>query len=349
MSIMFHIGRAPKAPKNKYARPVNKGRYIPVNTEEEINSSTAVFTLKPTEWLILPKKELHYFERDMYSSESSGSFTNLYIQSISFTRRYPEESIAYRFAKGAFPTSLSYNTLEENMRALFIKNNRVRICMKRLVNAWKKRHMKIINDVDLVTQEIPKKPVYLVDLATKTTYQFEAATILKDSINRLMNHDVMIIEPLRPRNPFTNSDLTYGACLSLHHQLRNSGVTHWLWEAYASSNFSILKLLRNFEVPMKYYCLDLVLKDPTDFNTLEFMMDFILGEYTYHLIENPPKDTLIYSVLTLHWNSVIISAWVDLCKVFWRAQIKNIPEEGIYVHIKSRELIRKFKLIPVTV
>ena len=170
--------------------------------------------------------------------------------------------------------------------------------MKRLVNAWKRRHMIIINVVDLVTQEMPKKPVYLLDWATKTTYQFEASTILRDSINRLMNHDVMILEPLMPRNPFTNSDLTYGACLSLHKQLRSAGVTHWIWEAYASSNFNLLKLLRNFEIPMKYYCLDLVLKDPTDFNTLEFIMDFMLGEYTHHSIENPPRDIIIFSMIT---------------------------------------------------
>jgi hypothetical protein len=346
-SSMFSIGRPPKAPKNKYARPPSKGKYIPYNTEDDINNSKATFTMKPTEWLLLPKTNLHYFERNVYNTESTASFTEMYSQSISFTEVYPEDSIGYRFAKGAFPTALSYTTMEEHIRSTFIKNNRLRICMKRLVNAWKRRHMKIVNDIDLVTQEIPKKPVYLLDWATKTTYQFEASTILRDSINRLMNHDVMILEPLMPRNPFTNSDLTYGGCLSLHKQLRNAGVTHWIWEAYASSNFNLLKLLRNFEVPMKYYCLDLVLKDPTDFNTLEFIMDFMLGEYTHHSIENPPRDILIFSMITLHWNTNIIRSWVDLCKVFWRAQIKNIEEEEIYVHIKSRELIRKFKLLNI--
>lgn len=347
-SSMFHIGRPPKAPKNKYARPPSKGKYIPYNTEDEINNSKATFTMKPTEWLLLPKSNLHYFERDLYNTESTATFTDMYTQSISFTQVYPEDSIGYRFAKGAFPTTLSYNSLEENIRRLFIKNNQLRICMKRLVNAWKRRHMKIINDIDLVTQEIPKKPVYLLDWPTKTTYQFEASTILRDSINRLMNHDMMILEPLKPRNPFTNSDLTYGACLSLHKQLRNTGVTHWIWEAYASSNFSIVKLLKNFEVPMKHNCLDIVLKDPTDPNTLEFALDFILGEYTHHSIENPPSEWLILNVLATQWHTSGIKGWVDLCRIFWRAQIKNIDEEEIYVHIKSRELIRKFKFISVT-
>jgi hypothetical protein len=76
-------------------------------------------------------------------------------------------------------------------------------------------------------------------------------------------------------------------------------------------------------------------------------MDFMLGEYTHHSIENPPRDILIFSMITLHWNTNIIRSWVDLCKVFWRAQIKNIEEEEIYVHIKSRELIRKFKLLNI--
>ena len=344
---MFHPGRAPK--KNKRARAVRKGKFIPINSKEDIDNSTCQFEINPTHWLILPKKDTLVFERQLFCRESSYAFSSSYLQSISFKRIYPEQSLAYIVAKAAFPTTLSHSEIEKHVQDTFMKNNRVRLCMKRIVNAWKKKHMCIVNDADIVTQEKPKKPVYLVDWPSKIIHQFEASTLLKDSTIRLMNHDVMILEPLSPRNPFTNNDLTYSACLSLHKQIRAAGITNWIWEAFAESEFNLVKLVRTFEVPMKLNCLDLVLKESTSYYTIEFIMDFILGEYTYHAIINPPTETEITRLITLNWETPVIQSWISLCRVFWRAHIKHSQEEIMYTHIKSKELIRKLKMFRITI
>lgn len=342
---MFQIGLAPKVSKYK-RKPTNwkTFKYPPLDEDYVVEIK---FNPKPTSWLLLPESGLSYFEREMLREECVTSFANPYLKSISFNRKYPEGSIGYIFAKAAFPINMSYIDIMNSINRAYLKNTHVRLCMKKLCVAWKRKHMNMVNDVDLVTQEVPKKPVLIFNWQTKTTYQFEATTILRDSFIRLMNHDLMILEPLKPRNPFTNSELTYAECLSVHEQLLKAGVTNWLWEAYAESDFVIKKLLKNFQVPMKLYCIDLILKNNNDVDTLEFIMDFILGEYIHHKVINPPSDITILLLIKQQWHSSIMQSWISTCRTFWRGYICSCQEELIYAHIKSRELIGKTKLLTI--
>lgn len=347
---MFQIGRAPKV--SKYARRSSKkkskkkGSTSSVVDENEYYD--VLFTLKPKQWLLLPEDSLSFFERSILRLDETDTFISPYLQSLSFKTTYNESSLAYIVARAAFPTTLSYTEIDKAVATVYEKNAKIRYSMKSLLNRWKTKKMKMVNDVDLVSQETPLKPVVIVDWATKTKYQFEASTILRDSIGRLMNHDVMILESLWPRNPFTNSDLTYGNCLSIHQQLRKAGITDWLWEAFAESEFDIHILLKTFEVPMKLKCLDIVLKDYSSVYTIDFIMDYILGEYTHHNITHQPSEQLMTNIIIKRWDSPTIQSWVNLCRTFWRAHIRNIQNEIIYTHIKSKELIHKFKMIIIT-
>jgi hypothetical protein len=349
-TTMFHIGRAPKV--SKYSRkPIKKKKVA--KKEFEINETNEtyeiLFTTKPKQWLLIPHHTLSFFEKSLLRSDQTTSFIHPYLQSLSFATTYPEDSIGYIVAKRLFPTELSYCETRDQVKNTFIKNIHIRQCMKRIVNAWKLKKMKIVNDVDVVTQELPLKLVKLVDWPTKTIYQFEASTILRDSYNRLMNHDLMILETLSPRNPFTNTDLTYGNCLSIHDQLRKTGKTNWLWEAFANSQFDTTKLLKTFEVPMKLSCIDLILKDSSNMYTIDFVMDYILGEYVYHKIQNPPSEKMITALLVKRWENPTVQSWICICRTFWRAHICNLPNEIIYTHIKSKELIGKFKFAIINI
>jgi hypothetical protein len=97
------------------------------------------------------------------------------------------------------------------------------------MNKWRMRHIRVINEEDIATQEAPKKPVVFIDWKTRTSYQFEAMTILHDLLIASSIMTTLFLNALPPRNPFTNSHLTYGTLISLHEQLRRVGVTHWLW------------------------------------------------------------------------------------------------------------------------
>jgi hypothetical protein len=283
---------------------------------------------------------MSYFQRSIFATEET--LTDAYFASLSFKKQYPEDSIQYGFAKGAFysTTTLSHDDIHLSIISAYQKNMKVRMCMKKLMNRWKMKRMRIINDVDIVTQEVPVKPVYLRCWATKTIYQFEASTILRDSVIRLMNHDCLFLEPKYPRNPFINSDLTYGACMSLHEQMRAAGVTHWLWEAYADSDFELEILCKKFQIPMKLECLNSMLKDTKSYMTIDFVMDFILGEYTYHSAPAPTESAVILT-LSNTWTHPTIASWVKLCTEFWIAEISYDIRGKENVHRKSRHLIIK--------
>lgn len=344
---MFNIGSTPKV--SKYKHKVNKSKvnkrkskHTPLPTSDKDEDEIDIlFDPHPKSWLLLPERTLSYFEREMLRGNDVESFTNPYLRSISFVRRFPEDSIGFAFAKGAFQLKMRHSEISMLIMDSFYKNMRVRFFMKKLFTLWKKKKMRDVNDVDIVTQEVPVKQVMIVNWQTKTIHKFEANTILHDMFLRLMHHDVLMLLPLSPRNPFTNSDLTYGNCVSVHEQLRRAGATNWLWEAFAESNFNMNTLKDNFEVPMKLYCLDSLLKESTNYDTLDLVMDFILSEYNYHLITLPPSETLVLGVLKHQWAKPIIQRWVELCRKFWRGMIKHNIDQNI--HATSMKLINLSK------
>lgn len=326
---MFQIGVGP-------FRQPRQQKYI---HNEYSGDSFIKFNPRPTRWLLLPTPS--YFQRSMFIK--CDTLTDAYFASLSFKKEYPENSIQYGIAKGAFNTTLSYDDINMSIISAYHMNMKLRIAMKKLMNKWKLSKMRIVNDVDIVTQELPLKPVYLRCWATKTIYQFEASTILRDSIIRLMTHDCLFLESTYPRNPFTNSELTYGACMSLHKQLRASGITHWLWEAYAASNFDVEILVKKYEVPMKLECLDSMLKDKKNYLTLDLVMDFILGEYAHHKTPAPTETAVLLS-LSCTWANPTITSWIKLCKEFWTAEISHNSREKEDIHKKSREIMTKTRI-----
>lgn len=331
---MFAIGRPPYLPT-----PRRQKRNLIPPTNEPV---TPKFTGRPSSWLLLPISELSFFERCLDINKAD-SFTSPYLASISFYLAFPEGSVAYCMSMALHPSSLSYNEICESVQSIYAKNIKIRWAMKKLMNRWRMKHIRVMNEEDIATQETPKKVVRFINWKTRTSYQFEAITILRDSINRLLNHDQLFLQALPPRNPFTNSHFTYGGLISLHDQLRRVGVTHWLWEAFAASNFDIETLERMYEVPMKLRCLEALMADKTNYNTIDFVMDFVIGEYAHHVIHGPPNETTVMRALITKWDTPKIQEWVKLCNKYWMNEIRGRCDDNYIVHVKSESLIRSMK------
>jgi len=336
---MFAIGRPPLVPEPP---PRQKRILVPPNTRYV----QPVFTGRSSSWLLLPRSDLSFFQRQLERS-SANSFTEPYLTSISLHVTFPPYSFAYGMAIAAFPLSPSlspaYDSICYSMVTAYTANMKVRWAMKKLMNAWRSKHVRLINEEDVATQEAPKKPVVFVNWNTKTSHQFEAMTILRDTVNRLLNHDQLFLHPLPPRNPFTNAPLTYGALISLHTQLRRAGVTHWVWEAFVASNFNLMILEKRYEVPIKLRCLEKMMADKTNYNTIDFVMDFIIGEYTHHAITGPPNEATVLRVLVTKWDAPKVQDWIKLCNKYWMNEIRGRCEENSLVHIKSESLIQSMK------
>ena len=332
---MFTIGRAPPTPPP--TRRVKRVLTPPTDTPV-----APKFTGQPKSWLLLPRTDLSFFQRQL-DLTTTNSFTEPYLASLTFCLAFSVGSVAYGMAAAAFPTYLTHDDVCESVKTTYTKNIKIRWAMKKLMNLWRLRHIRLMNEEDIATQETPKKRVVFIDWKTRTSYQFEAITILRDTINRLLNHDQLFLEPLPPRNPYTNTPLTYGGLVSLHDQLHRVGVTHWLWEAFATSNFKLGKLERRYEVPMKLRCLDIIMSNKTNYITIDFVMDFIIGEYTHHIHYGPPGEATVLRVLAMKWDSPRVQEWVALCKTFWTNEICGRGDDNVGVHIKSETLIRSMK------
>ena len=331
---MFAIGRPPFVPT-----PRRQKRTL---TPPSKDIFTVKFTGRPTSWLLLPNSDLSFFQRQFHI-DAVDSFRAAYYTSCDFSIRFPPNSAAYGMATTLYPISLSYDEICESMVTTYTQNMKIRWAMKKLMNKWRMKHVKIMNEEDVATQEAPKKRIVFVDWKTRTAHQFEAMTILRDSINRLFNHDQLFLHALPPRNPFTNTPLIYGALVSLHEQLHKVGVTHWIWEAYAASNFDIETLERSHEVPMKLHCLDALMADKTNYNTIDFVLDFIIGEYTHHIKYPPPNESTVLRVLVTKWGVPKVQEWIALCTTYWKNEIRGRCDDNFIIHIKSESLIRRMK------
>lgn len=329
---MFSIGIAPPRIKRK---KIPQLRYSV--------SPVIKFVGRPTSWLILPQTNLNFFQKQ-FDLCSNDSFDQAYNYVKYFSLRYPPNSLGYVMGVSAFKAAeQSYEQLSQSIEALYDKNMKIRWAMKRLLNIWKNRSVRVINDTDVATQEVPKRPVISIDWRTKTAYQFEASTILQDSINRLLNNDHLFLKALPPRNPFTNSALTYGQLLSIHNQLRKNGKTNWIWESFAASNFNLLKFETTYEVPLKLRCLDILLADYKSIITVDFILDFIIGEYGYHVLYRTPNESTLMRVIVTKWENPKIQEWVRLCREYWKNNIRSRHDHNMRIHIQSEILIRSIK------
>lgn len=324
---MFAIGLAPpRVPRRQLQR----------TKHEDLPDTYQRFTGLNRPWLLIPST--NYFQRALLNN--SQTMSEAYLAHTSFRELFPSTSIQYALACGAFPTYLKYDEIDASIHFAYNLNMRIRTAMKMLLNAWKMKKMRIVNELDVVTQEIPKKPVHIRCWATKTIYQYECATMLQDSVNRLLIHDYLILEPNMPRNPYTNMNLGYAGCLSLHEQFRKWGVTHWVWEAFAKCEFDIYHLSKVFEVPMKIECLDLLMKDIDSPFTIDFVMDFIIGEYNYHGVLAPSESSVLQGISYRPIGNVV-QQWIDLCKNYWKAQIYFDDREIASIHAKTRRLLSR--------
>lgn len=177
--------------------------------------------------------------------------------------------------------SLSPQLLEA-FRSGIRLNQKVRWGFKRLAVEWlRRRKMTYATQEDLVTGEAPVNRVEVYDWHARRIYPFEARTLLKDSVERILLHDELWVNPHPPRNPYTNLPLSYGQLWYATTRLRAHATTHWTLEALASSAYNFPAFRRSFDQALRHSALKQVFRPSTD-PTSEYglvMLDFIEDEH----------------------------------------------------------------------
>jgi hypothetical protein len=151
--------------------------------------------------------------------------------------------------KMPFLTSIiqSYYAKQENdwnkVRGIYFRLFKFKEIMKPLIFRWKIRKClkQVKNTEDPVTLEIPKKPVYIIDIKKRISFVYEANTIRRSIENRILCSDYMFAEPQVPINLLCNLPLTYGQLISVIIQCKAYGEYSWVLEALRSVNGCMIK------------------------------------------------------------------------------------------------------------
>lgn len=301
---MFHLGRPwtkkerKKLAEERYLKEKKKNREVALETNEVF-----VTRFHPGRtWLLLPSPFFVTSILDSPHHRLEGRIDHV-----------NRELFFYK--EGALPRDFLRSFAKEEdlakLEPIFKKNQKVRFSMKRMVLLWKLRRTRQMNTEDISTMEVPKKQVVLYSADLRNKYVFEANTLLKDSVSRLTLNEEFFPHPLYPRNPFTNEKLTYGQLLSIHKQLRLHGITHWIWEAFFQSRFSLESLLDSFSSSLKIHSIKSFFSDNNDYLSQTYVADFIESRYTSKKISDISFYMKVYD-----WASVVHSSHQHM--VEWR-------------------------------
>ena len=335
---MFAIG-IKKKPQPKLKKPV----YLSCKRPREgltPDYKGTNFIVPYSSWLILPYEMYTIYDRIVFDFPSTTGFTQPYTRVMGFRLTHPEKkSVACAIANVLHP--MPYNQIQNQLLRTFYMNQKLRWLFKRLLLSWKAKRFTTVNEVDIITMEVPKQPVRIREWATKKIYVFEASSLLKDAVMRLTQNDELFMEPLYPRNLLTNTDFPYAAMSTLTHGFRTYGMTHWVWEAFVSCNYQVIPFLERYEVSLKFYGLDEILSTGTTYAARDFLIDFISQEYDYHNTLKIP-DAVLHTFLEKNWSFRPVRLWIGLCKEEWqnRIRIHSFTQAAVHkIHLRSKNLI----------
>jgi hypothetical protein len=135
-----------------------------------------------------------------------------------------------------------YSALFKVIRCMnkLVSLRRVSICMK-----------KHINVEDIVTMEVPKKPIYVINYPERCTYVYEADTMRRSINTKLLMSDWMFENPQYPINPLSNEPFTTGQLLSIYNQMKAYGSFSWIFNRFKACSFNLKLFKLRFKQQLK--------------------------------------------------------------------------------------------------
>ncbi len=231
---------------------------------------------------------------------------------------------------------------KEDCKMAYEENQKLRWSFKKLVLAWRLKHLQCMNDTDIITLEEFKNPIVLIDFSTKKKYQFEAKSYMIDCVNRLLLHSDFFPGGQMPRDLLTNKILSWNQLWTVSLQFRKQGVSHWVWEAFVNRQFDIHDFIHYYDIPLKYEMVDRCFHDNCQRD---------VNWYTQELITNHTQGMI---TKTLQWalyrypTHSYIKKWKDLCHKFWKIAVargEQAAENSSLFNCELDKLMRDYKTL----
>jgi len=236
-------------------------------------------------WLIIPRIPIKYV--NMIRATGETRFANiaaaLHIEKkAAAAAKDPFRQLEKPFAVPfRLPVNPFMRTAGDITRCIgYVKaNQRVRTAFEKIARRFIHSRLKTGNTEDLLTNEIPRHPVTLISWAQRSIHTFEASTLRRDMIERLLLSNYNFSNAQMPRNPYTNLPLTTGQSISCIEQIRRTGKSHWAIEAFASAEYDIAAFKENFKEAILLEILRRQYLSPTNEETTTLIYEFMEDQH----------------------------------------------------------------------
>lgn len=200
---------------------------------------------------------------------------------------------------------------------ILLLNQKVLYAFKSLLNIWRFKNLRTMNQEDPITLSVPSNAVHII--TPKYRFVYEAESIALDIHKRLLHHDGQIPYPLEPRNLLTNEPMSLQQMISVIDQCRSFGYSYWTLEAFKKSSYCIEDFVRVQRNPLRYSAIIKIINNPLDPDGIDTITDFIQTQFDYHNIPYP-TTTYIWALRHIPADSMIIQ-WKSLCKKWFSCLI----------------------------
>ena len=246
--------------------------------------------------------------------------------------------ISWKPPKCILSAGQSYYARQEHewnkVKGIYFRIFYLRKVFKPLILTWRiKKAIKNVKNIeDPGTLEIPKKPVYIVDVKEGISFVYEARTLKRAIEAKILYSDYMFPEPRKPVNMLTNKPFTYGQLLSVLKQCRDYGETSWiidgLWKHDAElSMFSIFH-----KQQIKIEAIKAHFKKST-YAIRDEVIDYFIQEAEIAEIPDD-RQTRFINAYDYKPSSTLVQQWVDTTKDYYIA--KELNDLGFTLRSQKR-------------
>jgi len=208
----------------------------------------------------------------------------------------------------------------------FIYIRRYKTCMKN-----------VRNTEDPITLDIPKKPVYVIDIERRCSYVYEASSMRRAIQDKLLYSDYMFPKPNDPTNILTNKPFTYSQLVSITNQLHAHGEFSWILDRLRSSDFNLDRFERRHRQQLKVEAIETFFKSQPDLSKETVVDYFNVCSYNEELPDE--KQRAFLRTYTLQPNNSIVRKWVSITKRYYIAcELKDV-NDLLDIAAESSELL----------
>lgn len=228
------------------------------------------------------------------------------------------------------------------VRVLYSKLFKFKRIINRLIHERRYRRCirATVNTEDVVTMEVPKKPVYIVNLNYGHSYVYEASTLRKTINGRLLHSDYMFVDACEPLNLLSNQPFTYIQYISLYYQLKAYGMCSLTLELFKSCGFNLGRFEKRHSQHLKMSAIDNHFKNEEDL-VFETVYDYFTASADAFDID---EEYVMAFKRDFNFKrpSPYVKLWIDITR---RKYIAEAQFDSREIHLVERDTDQLINII----